>query len=279
MHHEKIDCPDCGKSITKNNLKNHLNSSVCMNTKNGTLNKIIKIDESLKSQNQKYRCPHCNMEYSKKGIATHIWRMHGEGKYFTKNNDGFKTGRKSWNKGLSSLNDDRVKQNANSVSKTIQRQIMDGTYVPRIMGPEARKQLSLRQSLCNSGGKSKWFDVGGVSVQGTWERDCALKFNEFEIKWEKVKLSNTVRYVMSGKTKSYTPDIFLPELGITLEIKGYWWGNDKEKMKCVLTEHDYLGDKIYFVFEDDFKKIISSTTRSQVIENIQSLTSLRNYFR
>lgn len=228
---------------------------------------------------EKIKCTVCGKEYTKNGIGTHIWRSHGAGIGFTANNAGYEIGtRQAWNKGLSVSSDDRVKQNADAISRTFQKQINDGSYIPRRKGVAARKELSLRQSLRNTGGRSKWFDIDGVFVQGTWERDCVLKFNEVGIKWEKIKLSNTVRYTMSGKIKSYTPDIFLPEFDITLEIKGYWWGNVKEKMKCVLSEHDYLGDKIHFVFKDDFKKIIASSSRSEVIDSIQSLTSLRNYF-
>lgn len=53
----------------------------------------------LNKENGKYRCPHCEKEYTKKGISTHIWRSHGEGKKFTGNNKGYEDGtRKGTNK-------------------------------------------------------------------------------------------------------------------------------------------------------------------------------------
>ena len=45
-------------------------------------------------------CPHCGKPFSKKGIGTHIWRVHGAGRDFDPNR-GYKDGtRHAWNKGL-----------------------------------------------------------------------------------------------------------------------------------------------------------------------------------
>lgn len=76
-------------------------------------------------------------------------------------------GTPSWNKGLTKKTDERVLKNTESVSKTIQNQIKNGTYVPRKMGDDAKRKLSERQSIKNSGGKSKWYEVNGIKVQGT----------------------------------------------------------------------------------------------------------------
>jgi hypothetical protein len=56
-----------------------------------------------------------------------------------------------------------------------------------VMGNKAREELSKQQSIKNRGGKSKWFEVTGQKVQGTWERNIALKFEELGIKWLKLK--------------------------------------------------------------------------------------------
>jgi hypothetical protein len=273
-----INCPDCGKSITINNLKNHQNSKVCQQTKNGTLSKSIPIDESWKNQNGLYSCPYCNKEYARTGISMHIWRNHGAGINFTACNAGYGNGRVVWNKGLTNKTDDRVKRNSEAMSKTYQKQLSEGTYVKKIMGEKARQELSERQSLCNSGGKSKWFEIDGTFVQGTWERDCVLKFNEFSLEWKKVKKEMMVKFEMDNRIRNYTPDIFLPTLGITLEIKGYWWGNDKEKMKHVLASNPELGDRLFFAFKDDFDKLIKATTNEELLNVLKSLTSLSKYF-
>jgi len=59
---------------------------------------------------EKIRCPYCGKEYFKKGIGTHIWRIHGKGKGHDPNL-GYKEGdRVVWNKGLTKDIDDRVKR-------------------------------------------------------------------------------------------------------------------------------------------------------------------------
>mgnify|MGYP006211505003 CR=1 FL=1 len=37
----------------------------------------------------KIKCPHCEKEYSVKGLGTHIWRSHGKGINFIANNQKF----------------------------------------------------------------------------------------------------------------------------------------------------------------------------------------------
>ncbi len=103
---------------------------------------------------------------------------------------------------------------------------------------EARKILSEKQSLNNSGGKSKWFDVAGKRVQGTYEKQFAEQLEVEGILWEKVKTNNHIfKYVWEGKVRSYAPDFYLSELNLYVEIKGFWWGNDENKMIAVKEQH------------------------------------------
>jgi len=120
---------------------------------------------------------------------------------------------------------------------------------------ETKKKISAKLSINNKGGRSKWYEVAGQKVQGTWERNVALKFEELHIKWEKLKTNrDTLEYVMDGKTRSYTPDFFLPDNNLYLEIKGHWWGNDREKMDIVLKTYPDI--KIIIVEKDDYEKIL-----------------------
>lgn len=103
---------------------------------------------------------------------------------------------------------------------------------------ETRKKISERMSINNKGGRCKWFDVSGQKVQGTWERDIATKLDEMRIKWTKLKTNkDTLQYILGGKQRSYTPDFYLEEYGLFLEIKGFWWGNDRDKMQAVIEQH------------------------------------------
>lgn len=57
----------------------------------------------------KIKCELCDKEYSKKGMGTHVWRTHGEGKTFNSNNIGYLIGTKiAWNKGKTKDTDDTV---------------------------------------------------------------------------------------------------------------------------------------------------------------------------
>ena len=59
---------------------------------------------------------------------------------------------------------------------------------------------------------------------------------------------------MNGKIRSYTPDFYLLDYDILVEVKGFWWGDDKEKMRIVLETHP---DKnIVIVEKDEYKEIM-----------------------
>lgn len=92
-------------------------------------------------------------------------------------------------------------------------------------------------------------------VQGTWERDLAIKFEQLNIRWLKLKTNkHTLKYEMNGKVRSYTPDFYLPDYKVFVEVKGFWWGNDKEKMKTVLNTHP---DKTIMIVEkEEFQEIM-----------------------
>lgn len=109
------------------------------------------------------------------------------------------------------------------------------------MSDDARASLSKRMSENNPGGKSKWYEVNGIKVQGTWERNFALWCNEQNIKW--IRPASLI-YEIEGKRKRYCPDFYLPDKELYIEIKGYWWGNDRQKMKAVLDQYPDIKIKI-----------------------------------
>ncbi|RYD78317.1 MAG: hypothetical protein EOP84_14440, partial [Verrucomicrobiaceae bacterium] len=99
-------------------------------------------------------------------------------------------------------------------------------------------KLSIEQSSANRGGRCSWFEVSGQRVQGTWERDLALKMESLQIVWVKVRKS--IRYFLDGKLRRYTPDFYLPEFNLYIELKGFWWGDDRRKMDAVIGQHPSL---------------------------------------
>ena len=161
-----------------------------------------------------------------------------------------------WNKGLTKETDARVKKNTDSLLKAYKSGKIKPYNRIGIQSIEQRQATSARMSLNNPGGKSKWFEVAGKKVQGTWERNIALKFEETNVIWEKPKTNNDIwKYVLDGKIKSYSPDFYLPEYDIWLEVKGYWWGNDKEKMDIVQKTYPYR--KILIIEKEEYNKILS----------------------
>lgn len=208
VYEKKINCSKCKKLITQINLNRHENSC-------GSKNSSLKVPINYTGY-----CSICGKGYSKKGIATHIWRSHGEGK----DHSPSKLGRKAWNKGLTK-EDPRVAKSLVTKSKR--------SY-PKKKKPnltnEQRRNLSIRMSQNNPGGKSKWYSVNGIKVQGTWERDVAIQLTKLNILWRRCKY---FEYCLDSKIKRYTPDFYLPDFNVYLEIKGHWWGKDREKMNII----------------------------------------------
>lgn len=105
----------------------------------------------------------------------------------------------------------------------------------------------------NPGGRCKWYRFNGQSLQGTWELRFAKRLTELEIDW--IKVRKPWRYVSGEKTKNYTPDFYLPENDTFVELKGYWWGRDKEKMELVTTQ--YPDRKLWIIEKKEFEKFLS----------------------
>lgn len=163
-------------------------------------------------------------------------------------------GRIAWNKGLTKA-DERVRKNGESVSKNLKEQFRLGIMKPYIPTATERLETSIRQSLHNSGGKCKWYDVNGIKVQGTWELNLALKFEELKICWSKPKTNKDLfTYIIGNSVRSYAPDFYLPEFDLYLEVKGFWWGNDKEKMRLVIEQNP---DKNILIIEKiEYERIL-----------------------
>lgn len=194
-----------------------------------------------------WKCSLCDRSFSSRQATTsHIHRTHSKPGI---SYGGHQKGTPSWNKGLTKETDKRVEKNGISVSAS-----MKGKK-GRLHSEETKRKISLKMSINNKGGRSKWYEVAGQKVQGTWERNCALIFEEKKINWQKLKTNqHTFAYEMHGKVKNYTPDFYLKDYDVYLEIKGYWWGNDKEKMNIILEK--YKDKKIIVVEKEKYEKIL-----------------------
>lgn len=139
-----------------------------------------------------------------------------------------------------------------NVSDALKLQYKNGR-LPNKPNKDFCDQLSISQSLENRGGRSKWFEVSGIKVQGTWERDIAEKLDELSVRWTKIR-NFPFRYLKNNKVHRYSPDFYLPDFDCYLEIKGYWWGNDREKMSLVRAQNP--DKKIIVIEKDEYKRIM-----------------------
>lgn len=107
----------------------------------------------------------------------------------------------------------------------------------REISEETRNILSKKRKEFLESGNSHvlWhsFNVDGntVKVQGSWEKAFAEKLLQLGVKFERKELR------FSGYRR-YTPDFFLPDFSMFVEIKGFFYEKDKLKMFICLEDND-----------------------------------------
>lgn len=188
----------------------------------------MKIDEQwYNSATGNYVCPICEKQYSKMGIVSHIWRIHGEGK--GKKFGGCKKGHVSWNRGLTKETDIRVKHNADAVA----RKYNETGYTPYWKGRK-HTESTIQRMKQNSGGIRKGAGRGkggyykGIWCDSTWELAWVVYSLDHDISFKR----NLVGFPYEWKCecKLYYPDFILSETNEYIEIKGYMTEKDKAKL-------------------------------------------------
>jgi hypothetical protein len=197
-------------------------------------------------------CIICQKEFRlSRACHSHFEQVHKKNTY---ENKGRPIGIDAWNKGLDK-NDERVKK----IGDTLRYKYKSGQLKAHFKGKKhsksTKQKISRKLSVNNKGGRCKWYLVGGVSVQGTWERDVAIQLTKLGISWRKLKVnSDVLRYTINGEIKSYTPDFYLPDDDVYLEVKGYWWGNDLLKMQCVIKQHP--SKRIFVIQKKEMERLM-----------------------
>lgn len=164
----------------------------------------------------------------------------------------------AWSKGLSKDVDQRLQNVSAGMSRSKKG------MVGRPHSQTTKEKMSLRriQFLETHSKHCDWFLVGDTKVQGTLEK----KFAEF-------LLTNDVRYERNRLKfqghRRYTPDFFLPDYDLYVEIKGFLYDKDKEKIRRVLAENNV---DIRIAFKDDLQRIMT-------IEDVLSLSKVEDHIK
>lgn len=172
---------------------------------------MIKLQEDWLLPNGKYQCPHCNKEYTKNGICTHIWRSHGDGKDFTANNAGYKDGSR---KGTNDFIKGTKSEHSQETKKKIGEKNSGNKHTE-----EFKKARSLDAKKNGLGGvrPSKHIKYKGKTLGSTYEYILAQDLDKHNIEWD---TCSRVKYrCPNGKERTYTPDLYLPKYDIYLDPK------------------------------------------------------------
>jgi hypothetical protein len=155
--------------------------------------------------------------------------------------------------------------------KTLSENIKNGKVIPSFKGKthtlETRIKLSeyRSNSYIDNSFHCKFYIINNgektIKVQGTYERDFAEFLNINSIKWDRVKLKyDTVRH--------YTPDFYLVDYDIYIEVKGWLMDRDKVKYRKFFNERQ---ETIYCCFKEDIKKLINNEIELKDLSLLKNL--------
>ena len=216
MKREKVKCEKCGVYISKSNMSRHIGSKTCI--KNTNIN-VVNIENYKNEVNEKYKCPYCEKEFTKNGIGTHIWRMHGEGKNFNPNK-GYKDGsRTTWNKGLTKETNDIINKSSIKLSERYKKGELIGSFTGKKHSKKFKEKMSKIAINKGFGGvtQSRWIKYKGKTLGSSYELKVVKDLDKNNIKWD---TCNRFPYIDNkGKLRTYTPDIYLIDYDIYLEPK------------------------------------------------------------
>ena len=163
-----------------------------------------------------------------------------------------------WNKGLKKETDERVKKNAESISNSYKLGIIkvwcEGLTKDtddRIKNTSDKISSTIMSKVKidawhNSFGKSKIITYNGVDFHGSWEVEFAKYLDNNNICWE--RNIHKFEYYFENKIHYYTPDFYLLNSDVYVEIKGYPTERDFCKWNCFPENKKlniYFGDELF----------------------------------
>lgn len=129
------------------------------------------------------------------------------------------------------IGEDRAKEAKKKMSDFMIKRHRD---TPTVHSSETKQRISIaRINVLETSKHIPWFDVGGIKVQGNWERNVAIRLTELGYQLDRHK----VRY---DNHRHYTPDFYIPGLNVYVEVKGWLSDRDVEKYKKVFESNPNL---------------------------------------
>lgn len=114
---------------------------------------------------------------------------------------------------------DRSRRNRKKISEAIQKKVKEGTW-----------HVSLAKNM--------WKIYKGIKFHGNWEVEYAKWLDRNEIRWRRP--TETFQYEFQEKKRRYTPDFYLVDEQIYVEIKGYETEKDRAKWKQFPLKHKVI---------------------------------------
>jgi len=175
----------------------------------------------------------------------------------------------AWSRGLTKETDDRVKKQGEVYSQRVKDGIIIHPWVGRKHKKKSKRKISIARTnfLTNHNNHNcQWFEIWNgrknIKVQGTWEKLAAERLNELNIKWDRISIK------FNGH-RTFTPDFYLPDMDVYIEVKGYIRERDKYKMWTVIKEKNI---KILLIEKNEIKNI-----NSLQIKNLIDFTKKYTY--
>lgn len=150
----------------------------------------------------------------------------------------FADGGTTWNKGITTENNEIWKRTAEKISKAL-----TGRTLEEIHGPIKAAQMRARMSVNSAGSNNPMFgkpsphrkggyrDDLGHYVRSSWEADFARVLNLVEVKYEYEPKTFELNDDDTGQVLHYTPDFYVPEINMFYEIKGWFHELDQKKVR------------------------------------------------
>jgi very-short-patch-repair endonuclease len=214
-------CSKCNRQIAISQYKRHYDAC------NGIVKKTF-IQEEWKTEEGKYKCPYCKKEYTKAGISSHIWRKHGEGKFFSPTPKG--TPSKLKGKKLENIHDE---ERAKEIKEKISKSLTGKKYPNRniIVSPETRKKISEAMKKAHAEGRAHNIGMSRWNNKPSYPETFLMKVikDSFEDK----------NYIREYPISIYAADFAWVHKKIDVEIDGQQHKHkehaerDKRKDKCL----------------------------------------------